>query len=241
MTTIVYDGKQMVAESQLTHFEEQNKFRKTKPGRLALIVALLKARYDRNAQCQKIFTPKNFFYMGQPVRAIGVAGQVHFIELVRKHLEERVELSEESFYPAGFFDLLIVLDDGVANVGRPPGKNEMRFQKLPLTTTHEGLTSYSVYAIGSGMESIRHVLGCGARAYELVSMACIFDIFSGGTLTVWDPQSNGGQVVMGVPRLGRLKAVQTVVKTSKAAHKALAQLRAGQVPDEMPHCLVQSS
>jgi hypothetical protein len=187
MTTIVWDGKELVADSRNTVMVD------------VLGVRLSVKQMDDTV---KIIDGHAFTYKGEPVQAIAVAGDTTINDRLTAMLGRHDELvndlgitpdlheltNMETYYGIGYgvlwagfdsFTLLIITAKHAA-IARTLEKG--RHAELH---THEDDRS-KLAGVGSGIQPISQLLSANAAARVYVSMARELDVYTGGPLTVWD-------------------------------------------------------
>lgn len=242
MTTVVWDGKRLVADSQLTYLESMEK-PKWMPKLMHGLRVLAKARFDKTAQCQKIFAPAHWRYEGEQVLAVGMAGNEGIMAWAKRNCAEPegvVELTQLQCDEQMFYNMIIVLKDHLVVVGKAAGADKPAvYNKVPRIIDAGLLTTPIQLAIGTGMYTIKNMLRAGLDGITLVSQAAGYDLFTGGDLTVWDPEVNGGQVQMGVPRLSRFQAMRKIGDRMRDVGNYIKRIQAGDVPEVLPEYIVR--
>ncbi|EQB1369305.1 hypothetical protein ACYB2G_003780 [Salmonella enterica subsp. enterica serovar Chester] len=158
MTTIVFDGKTLACDGQVT-VEERS----------------------AATQYRKIHTPPEgtmWKLLGEDVKAIGLAGDVAALQSVRQELTlerfggiERGGVRFETTYPEQIeFIVLAVLTDG-----RVIDASKCKDNKYASYVFVE-----PPYAIGSGAHYALGALGAGVDAPTAVEVAKRYDLYSGG-------------------------------------------------------------
>jgi hypothetical protein len=198
MTAICWDGKELVADSRGTQFplDENNMLQYT---------SVLARREDM----KKIVEPKTFTLMGEPVLALGVAGDIRFayavlamdeLETIPSLKGKQVpivrELHSDEFYPQWMDITSPVQFIAISKTKYMVGQFEVAQDRQ--------IVHYSAQAyvrdekpqwamIGSGFQCLLQVFGQSipldkmqkSSARKNVQMAIISDALSGGPLCIW--------------------------------------------------------
>lgn len=221
MTTIVWDGKQLVGDSRWSHIDGQV-----------------------GSDCQKIFAPSNFFLQDEPVLALGLAGDKNICDLVHERIasgcQEPLELSKaQSLYErCAVFDMLVVREHDLALLRWIPGVEENRlngrFTNKMIVHEKLQLLEPQQIAQGTGAKFVLPRMGMGLDGKALVTAAMSFDPYTGGDLQVWNPEENDGAVQLGVKPYSRQLANQMFLEHKKKAERFIRQVRIGRTPDPVP-------
>lgn len=195
MTTIAWDGVELVADSRSSHYTVQD-------GETVLIG-------DSVDGVVKIINAAGAFsWQGHEVLAVGVAGTTGLIDLLQGMVKQaaeynathgtndRIPLEMPSLYKLWFdggveFNLMLVLKNAIALVGWAPRFGTNNLQQA----VYERDTKGSVIVIGSGANAIAPVIQQdGWTARKAIAYTATHDKGTGGPLTVW----RDGQLTAGV-------------------------------------------
>lgn len=220
MTTIVWDGKELVADGQATRMVaaqtgKRNSIRDFKDVLRKDVV--------------KIFTGGAFLFEGEPVQAMGYAGDWDLGEHVVKlsYNNSPIELTS-----AEVQDLLVARGLPISLL-LVTAKNA-----LVIAVTAEIAQGVQIIrqerstplVIGSGIDKIKSCFFLpGATARDYVGFCAYADIYTGGLMSVWD----GRYVHVGMKMQGKLRSVFNLLKLSYRYTMAQRRARKTQ-PAQVP-------
>src|SRR6185312_14653221 len=209
MTTICFDGKELVADSRMCVADvDENK-------RILPIHSLEQVKV-RNNDAVKIIEPKHFTLDGEPVLAVAVAGDGRLMASLT-HIDEHDEINGKvvvrEFYSDAFFgqysdlscesELIVVAKSKWAAIKMNPHPADSLVDYDYTINLFERDDALQWTMSGSGyaatMEAIKHpnfsTTGITAEslkrknARKCVTLGIICDAFSGGPLRVWSEDS----------------------------------------------------
>lgn len=159
MTTIAYDGKVLVSDSQLHHGETA-----------------------QPAPFRKIHIPEEDEYWeinGTKVVAFGLVGNPYTLDFIKDKLREGVDYKTKFEVPGNEeFEAIIIDENGLSHMWVViNSKNELVSSVIPMLPP---------LAIGSGDQFAIAVMSIGKPAHTAVKAAMKLDIHTGGNLQIFE-------------------------------------------------------
>jgi ATP-dependent protease HslVU (ClpYQ) peptidase subunit len=159
MTTIAYDGRVLVSDSQLHHGETM-----------------------QPAPFRKIHIPEDDEYWeinGTKVIAFGLVGNPYTLNFIKDKLREGVDYKTKFEVPGNEeFEAILIDENGLSHMWVVINqKNEMVSSVIPMLPP---------LAIGSGDQFAIAVMSIGKSAHTAVKAAMKLDIFTGGNLQIFE-------------------------------------------------------
>lgn len=199
MTTICWDGKELVADTRVTHYNADD------------------SAVERvsHGEIRKIIAPTTLTMEGAPVRAMAAAGDLRFLKAAMKLNEHDTnpdtglplikEMTDDVFY--GQFMAFIKIDAAAIVLTdeysylvtiRMMGEDK-RWEVLKYPRTHMSMIGTGVTAIQLAMQdpkklgdiTLEDLFASSAR--KIVQLGIVADPHSGGNLDIWT-QENGHNV-----------------------------------------------
>lgn len=211
MTSIVWDGKELVADSRVT-------FNNT-----VVIAGGMKQELivrDDIYEMSKIIIGGNFTYAGSPVIAIGVSGDYKVVRILAEEAKSNKYCGDfmnpknyegDSALAGLDLNILVVTDTFIGNIVAGYG-DEMKNTEFPRNWT---------VVCGSYMEELAKFVNTPATARTLLSYAVIRDPATGGTLSVW----NGNGLTHGIKPYGRAKLAWSFIKAFYTLQQHKSKMR----------------
>lgn len=175
MTTVAWNGKELVSDSRITK---------------ELAGDSNNVTFEDNFN-HKLFSGEGYLIMGQPVQAIGFAGGVCALNEIL-HLGERArwfklnlelstlnpdQLVDVSPLVYANYNLIVVTADNVFAISSKPSDKVFTITQGPRST---------FAAIGTGYCVAKDLLPVCTNARAFVTYASIYDKHTGGNYNVWD-------------------------------------------------------
>lgn len=175
MTTIAWDGKELVADTRLTLWVQFSNGRRNE------------YRHDCDAMVKIIPAHPNLYFNYQPVEAMAVSGDDTMLLRLRAYPDRLLAVHDKCdlgwagwyqegspFYTADDFNFLVITAEHVYVV---------RFHNKQVT--HEQYPRNSFVTVGSGAAAFADIPGVTMTARHAVRLASMCDKHTGGNLSVW--------------------------------------------------------